>query len=708
MEGLVTTLEQLREEVEYFSRFDAFSWDTETMPGPAGPGTRGIPTQNKVVWLSMATYGRAIVIPMGHPNGNVLLHKAYRKKNKETGKMDLFPPQYDEAPQQLRPSEVFEILRPLFFSDRVKIAHNATFDFISVAKNFGEIPSAPMADSIVLQWLLDENIGTVEGASAELIDSFGSIFNPELTDYLEEHSSGPKRPKSKGLKDLTKFYFGVDYDQEQVGKQIELHPFNVVAQYALQDAKYTWLLWKRFDEWCRAEGLQPIRELEESTTVVCCDMGLTGAPVDAQAIRLLDEYLTREMVRVETLIYRAAKQQFNLNSPKQKQQILYGSKREGGQGLKPTKLTKTAKEKKKKDRNFKPDINSWSTDAEALKAFKDNDVVKYLLEYAEYSKLRSTYVRGYLGDPDDPVKKPCLIFDGRIFTDLVQYGTVTGRFSSRSPNLQNIPAPNTELGKKVRGLFKAPKGYKLLVADYGQMELRILASYIGFGGLFDGFCAGIDAHTQTAALVFSKTPEEILTDEFKWMRGAAKTLNFAIVYGAGPDKVADMLKMTIEEAKELLANHRKAFPEIYRFKKEVIEAAKRREIPHIRTILGRIRRVWDLHVDPQSDEKWKVWRAERQLFNSLIQGSLGDIIKLAMIRLHKMLKEDAELNPGNEIKLILSVHDELVLLCPEDRVNVGSALLREAMLGDEIQDLIRVPLDVGKVAVVDRWSEAKE
>jgi DNA polymerase-1 len=113
-------------------------------------------------------------------------------------------------------------------------------------------------------------------------------------------------------------------------------------------------------------------------------------------------------------------------------------------------------------------------------------------------------------------------------------------------------------------------------------------------------------------------------------------------------------------------------------------------------------------VDPQSDEKWKIWRAERQLFNSLIQGSLGDIIKLAMIRLHNMLKEDAELNPGKEIKLILSVHDELVLLCPEDRVNVGSALLREAMLGDEIQDLIRVPLDVGKVAVVDRWSEAKE
>lgn len=694
MEGLVLTAEQLRKEVEYFSRFDAFSWDTETMPGPAGPGTRGIPTQNKVVWLSMATYGRAIVIPMGHPNGNVLLRKAFRKKNRETGKFENFPPIFDEPPVQMRPSEVFDILRPLFFSDRTKIAHNAPFDFISVAKNFGEIPLGPVSDSIVLQWLLDENIGTAEGGGND------SYFE----DDDNEFTSNGRGPKSKGLKDLTKWYFGVDYDQEEVGKCIEIHPFYKVAQYALQDAKYTWLLWLRFAQMCREQDLQDIRALEEQTTEVCCAMGMVGAPVDAHAIRLLDDFLTKEMTRVETLIYRAAGKQFNINSPKQKQELLYGYKKDGGQGLKPTQLTKTAKDKKKKDRNFKPDIHSWSTDKNALKAFKDNELCILLLEYAEYDKLRSTYVRGYLGDPEDPVKKPCLIFDGRIYTDLVQYGTVTGRFSSRAPNLQNIPAPSSELGKKVRGLFKAPKGYKLLVADYGQMELRILASYIGFGGLFDGFQAGIDAHTQTAALVFGVAIDLVE----KWMRSAAKTLNFAIVYGAGPDKVADMLKMSLEEANELLANHRKAFPEIYKFKDQVIRAAKKRDIPHIRTILRRVRRLWDLHIDPGDREnRWKILRAERQLFNSLIQGSLGDIIKLAMIRLHRMLEEDAKDNPGREIKLILSVHDELVLTCPEDRVNVGSALLREAMLGDEIQSLISVPLDVGEVAVVDRWSDAK-
>lgn len=678
MDGLVTTVEQLREEVEYFSQFDVFSWDTETMPGPAGPGTRGIPTQNRVVWLSMSTYGRSIVIPMGHPNGNVLLKRDYRRKNKETGKMDLFPPTFDEPPAQLKPSQVFDILRPLFFSNRTKIAHNATFDFITVEKHFGAIPPGPISDSIVLQWLLDENIGTTENL-------------------------GRSAPRDKGLKTLTKWYYSVDYDKEEVGKKIEWHPFNVVARYALLDAKYTWLLWTMFDEMCRAQGLDGIRALEEAVTPVCCDMGLAGAPVDVQAIQELDRYLTREMVRVEGLIYQAAGKQFNINSTQQKQDILYGLKKDGGQGLKGKKLTKGAKEKKKKDRNFKPGVRDYSTDKEALEEYESNPLVKLLLEYGEYTKLRSTYVRGYLGDPDDPVKKPCLIFDGRIHTDLVQYGTVSGRFSSREPNLQNIPAPRSELGKKVRGLFIAPTGYKLLVADYGQMELRILASYIGYGGLFDGFQAGIDAHTQTAALVFGVAIDKVE----KWMRSAAKTLNFAIVYGAGPDKVANMLGMTLEEAKELLANHRKAFPEIYKFKAAVIRAAKQRDIPHIKTILGRIRRVWDLRVD-NPEMQWKVWRAERQLFNSLIQGSLGDIIKLAMVRLHKMLKEDAEQNPGREITLILSVHDELVLTCPEDRVSVGSALLREAMLGSEIQDLIHVPLDVGDVAVVDRWSEAKD
>lgn len=681
MDGVILTKEALRKQVEYFLTQPAFVFDVESMDG-AIPGTRGIPTQNRVVWIALATYGRSIVIPMGHPNGNNLIRRAKRKKNAETGKFENFPAIFDAPPVQLRPSEVYDILRPLFFHPKIlKIGHNLPFDLISVVDGFGEVPCEPVCDTIVMQWLLNENIGEAVG--------------------------GPKRPMNKGLKTLTKWYYEVDYDKEEVGKCIELHPFWKVAKYALQDVIFTWLLYLQFKDRLEAENLGPIESIEHHITIVCASMGLIGAPVDVVAIRELDTYLTGQLENVEADIYRAAKKIFNINSPQQKQKILFGPKKEGGQGLKSKRLTDTGKDRKKK--GLPTGIEHLSTDAETLEQFPDNPVAVALLKYAELDKLRSTYVRAYLGNPDDPIKKPCLIFNGRIHTDLVQYGTVTGRFSSRAPNLQNIPAPSKDpeaLGSKVRGLFRAPPGYKLLVADYGQMELRILASYIGFGGLYDGFHAGIDAHTQTAALVFGISPEEVLLPENVWMRGAAKTLNFAIVYGAGPDKVANMLGMSKEEAQELLDNHRKAFPEIYAFKREVIRTARNRDVPHIRTLLGRIRRVWDLRGH-SGDDLWKQWKAERQLFNSLIQGSLGDIIKLAMVRMHKLLSEDALKNPGREIHMILSVHDELVLQSPEDRAEEAAAMLTEAMLGQEIKDLLRVPLDVGKVSIVDKWSEAK-
>lgn len=679
MDGVILTADDLRKEVAYFLTQKAFAWDVETMDGSA-VGTRGIPTQNRVVWMALATYGRAIVIPMGHPNGDVLLHREHRKKNKTTGKFENFPPVFDAPPKQLKPSEVFEILKPLFFHPTIiKVAHNLSFDAISIEKYYGELPTPPYHCTITGRWVIDENIG--------------------------QFAAGPKRSKSKGLKDMVNWIFGVDYDIESVGKCIEKHPFSKVARYALLDVRYTWLIEKDNLELIEEEAVGPIWELEQAVTVVCCAMGLIGAPVDVQALQELEKLLVAKLEIIEAKVYRAAGRVFNINSPQQKQDVLFGAKKDGGQGLKPKKLSKKTK--------------APSTDKEALAYFEGNDVVDALLEYAEVDKLLSTYVRAYLGDPNDP-DKPCLIFNGRIHTDLVQYGTVTGRFSSRTPNLQNIPAPRTELGKAVRGLFKAPIGYRLLVADYGQMELRILASMIGFGGLYDGFMAGIDAHTQTAALVFGVAPEDVE----KWQRDAAKTLNFAIVYGAQNKKVAATLGITVEEADDLLLNHRKAFPEIYAFKDKILKIARSRESnPYIRTILGRKRRVWEvLPKVAHREAKRLAWyeehrhqqcmnyvlaSGERQVINSLVQGSLGDIIKLAMVRMHKLLSEDKKSRKGREIQMILSVHDELVILCPEERVEEGSAMLLEAMIGKEVQDLIKVPLDVGDIAVVEKWADAK-
>lgn len=678
MDGLILTEEQLKKEVEYFLKQDAFAWDTETMDG-ASPDTRGVPSQNTVVWIALSTYGRTICIPVGHPNGDVLLQKAHKKKDPETKKFVQYPYIYDAPPEQLKPSRVFDILRPLFFNNKItKIAHNAPFDLISVEKYFGAVPSEPVEDSIVLQWLIDENIGQM--------------------------AAGPKRPLAKKLKTLVKWYYDLDYDKEEVGKRIEDHPFKKVARYIMLDARNAWLLRKKFRQIIQEETLEPITALENQTTAVCSQMGVIGAPVDVQAIEGLRVDLTQRLVQIEAKIYRAAGRVFNINSVPQKQEILFGLKKDGGQALKPIKFSKKT--------------GQPSTDSETLEKYVGNAVVDALLEYQEVSKILNTYVIGYIGDEENG--KPCRIFNGRIHTDLVQYGTVTGRFSSREPNLQNIPRPDTDLGKKIRGLFMAPPGFKLLVADYGQMELRILASMIGHGGLYDGFQAGIDAHTQTAALVYGVPVDQVE----KWQRSVAKTLNFAIVYGAQAAKIAKTLKITVEEAEQLLENHRKAFPEIYQFKDYILKLAKSRKTdPHIRTMLGRKRRVWEVLPEIARKEaprlEWydpsQPWRAERsilargerQVINSLVQGSLGDIIKLAMVRMHKLTSEDALKNPGSEIHMILSVHDELVILCPDNRIEEGRAMLLESMVGKEVQDLIKVPLDVGNVVVCERWSEAK-
>lgn len=670
MHGVILTEHELKKEVEYFLKQKAFVFDIESMDG-AYPETRGVPAHNRVVWISLATYGRTIVIPMGHPNGDVLLQRKHSKKNPETGKMDQFPAIYNDPPKQMKPSTVFRILRPLFFSNILKIAHNAVTDFVSITKYYGEIPPGPVSDSIVCQWLLDENIGQID--------------------------DGPKRPMRKGLKDLIKWYYKVDYDKEGVGKCIELWPFSKVAVYAMLDAAYTWVLWLKLDQMLSLEALDAHRSLEERLTEVLFHMNLVGAPVDIEAIRELETQLTAKLEEIETRVYRAAGKIFNINSTKQKQEILYGFKKDGGQGLKPWKLTDGGKDKKYK--KIPLTIYDYSTDKESLEEFPDNELCRTLLEYAEVAKLLSTYVLGYLGEEGN-AKRPCRIFEGRIHADLVQYGTVTSRFSCREPNLQNIPRPGTELGKAVRGLFRAPKGYKLVVADYAQIEYRVLAHYLGAGVLFDGFWAGVDAHKATASAMYGVSIDEVDGT----MRQDSKALGFGILFGAMENKIAATMGRSVEYAKDRIDDYEKTQPEVSAFKRAVWKAARSRDIPHVRTVTGFVRRVWDL----TSPEKWKRLRAERQIFNSLIQGGAAGLIKMAMVRLYDALKEDWEKFPdeADKISLVLSVHDELVLLAPEHRAEEAKAMLEEAMTGEEMQKMLKVPLQAD-AKIVDRWSEAK-
>lgn len=635
--------EQLRAAVRELERHGAFCFDVETLGEH-----RGQPAYNDLRWISLATHGFACSIPVGHPNGDTLIAPSVRRKDRETGKFVTHPPVYDAPPAQLSREEVFDALRPLLSSDRLKIGHNLPFDLPSVAKYHGELPAPPYFDTITGVWLLNENI------------------------------------RSKGLKDLIKTRYGAVYDRDEVGKRIELHPLSKVARYAYLDARFDWLIHTPMKRALHAEGLGDVLALEMDVLPVVSAMRLRGAHVNRASLRDLNRRLTKELDAARRDLYDRVGREFNVNSTQQKQKLLFGPRSEGALGLEPRTLTKGGKAKARAGRQ--PAITDYSTAAEALEPYADHPVVQALEHYQEIEKLESTYVRAYLGDQDNPGA----LIGERIHCDFVQYGTRTGRFSSRNPNLQNVPRPDNPLSKEVRTLFDAPPGHKLVVADYGQIELRVLAHYLGTGALFNGFHQGVDAHTATAAMIFGVAWEDVTAA----MRQVAKGVNFSIVFGAGAAKVAAMAKVSVVEAKKFLALHQRMFPEIYAFREAVVRTCRGRTPPHIKTLLGRTRRLPEIRY--RDDELRSL--AERQAVNSLIQGSAGDLIKLAMVRLHRTLPEGSH--------LVLTVHDELVAESPEADAEQCAELMREAMLGQGIQELLKVPL-TSNIVICDSWADAK-
>lgn len=647
--NVVFTPEHLERVVERAGNEGAFVFDVE-----AWGEHRGTPHLATLAWMGIATEGLAVAVPFGHPNGYQEIARAHRKKNPVTKKMDLIPAKFSTPPEQMPPSMVFDITRPLFMDpDVIKIAQGFTYDGVATAKYLGEVVVPEYFDLIVADWILDENL------------------------------------KQYGLKQRVKAIYGVDYDKENVGKFIEGYTFGKVAHYTYMDAKYEWLRFKALSRKIKESGLEGIFALEMDVLGVLLEMGLEGAPIDVEALQALRAELSVKLVEIEGRVYKAAGKIFNINSTQQKAHLLYDPKTDGGQGLKPRKPTKGGIKKRKAEMEL--DVTDFSTDAESLEYYPKNPLASTLLEYAEVNKLLSTYVLGYLGVEGDP-DKPCQIFDGRIYADFVQYGTVTGRFSCRAPNLQNIPRPGTELGQKIRGLWRPDDPNDvMLVGDYGQIELVVLAHYLGIGALYEGFLEGIDPHSVTASLILNKPPDQI-TGEERTIYG--KNVNFAVVYGAGDAKIAAMSGVSEREAKRFLAKHKKEFPEIYAFKDAVLDRAASRKPPHITTLLGRKRRVPTLL---SSDWGLRSY-AERQIINSLIQGSSADLIKLAMVRLNNIAPP--------WLRLILTVHDELVCLAPRDRAEEGVRIMEEAMLGEGIADLVRVPIK-SDIKIVERWSDAK-
>ncbi|MHC4938036.1 MAG: DNA polymerase I [Planctomycetota bacterium] len=491
-------------------------------------------------------------------------------------------------------------------------------------------------------------------------------FDTMVASYLLEPGRGNHNLDTMSLRHL-----GVRKTptEELIGKgknQITMADVEVevVAEYAAEDADCTYRLVEYFRPQLEEHHLTKLfDEVEMPLVPVLLDMERAGVSLDVPYLEEMSKELEGIAERLVGEIHELAGEEFNVKSPKQLGPILF---------------EKLEIQKGKKKRPRKTKTGAYSTDAQTLEAYSDHPIVAKLLEYREVTKLKSTYVDAL----------PLMVHqsDHRIHSSFNQTVAATGRLSSQDPNLQNIPI-RTELGRRIRRAFVAKEGCKLLSADYSQIELRLMAHLSGDPGLIDVYERGGDVHAETASRMFG-VPLEMVTRE---QRGSAKAINFGILYGMGPQRLSRDLKITMDEGRAFLDAYFREFPKVPEFQKEAVEKARNEGF--VMTLLGRRRAIPDVHAgDPGIRAQ-----AENMAKNTPVQGTAADLIKVAMIRIHRRLRDE-----GFGTRMILQVHDELVFEAPEGEVEKAAELVRSEMEG-ALE--LRVPL-VAEVGVGDNWLEA--
>jgi len=404
-----------------------------------------------------------------------------------------------------------------------------------------------------------------------------------------------------------------------------------------------------------------MRDVEMPLVSVLASMEFEGVKVDAETLKWMSEALKKDSEQVQKEIFQFAGAEFNIGSPKQLGEILFDKLKL----MDKTKKTKTGQ---------------YATGEDVLqKLAVDHEIAKKILEYREYEKLRSTYV--------DALPRMMSNADGRIHTDYRQAVAATGRLSSNNPNLQNIPI-RTEKGRQIRSAFvPRDKNFLFMSADYSQIELRIAAAFAKDIVMIDAFRNKRDIHTTTAAKVFKVEIDKVTPD----MRRKAKEVNFGILYGSTAFGLSQNLGISRTEGTEMIDSYFKEFPGIKRYMDDSINSARERE--YVETILGRRRYLRDINSRNITTRGF----AERNAINAPIQGSAADIIKIAMINIHRWLKKE-----NLKTKMIMQVHDELVFdLWPEEESIVKPKVV-ELMKHAVILD---VPMEV-EVGVGKNWLEA--
>jgi DNA polymerase-1 len=443
-------------------------------------------------------------------------------------------------------------------------------------------------------------------------------------------------------------------------------PEEKVAHYAAEDADVTYRLVDLFRQRLEADGLLPLfREVEMPLVHVLLDMERAGVRVDAGYLKQLSREFEDIAHRVERDIREIAGEEVNLNSPKQLGPLLFEKLEiQKGTGRR-IKRTRTG---------------AYATDADTLEAFAAHPIVAKLLEYREVTKLKSTYVDALPGMVHPKT--------GRIHSSFNQTVAATGRLSSENPNLQNIPI-RTELGRRIRRAFIAEEGCRLLSADYSQIELRLMAHLSGDPGLCEVYRRGGDVHAETAARMFH-VPLDGVTRE---QRTSAKAINFGILYGMGPVRLARDLAISMSEARDFLDAYFREFPGVREFQRQAVDQARREG--YVTTLLGRRRAIPGL----LSDESAVRANAENMAKNTPVQGTAADLIKVAMVRIHERLAREK-----HRARLILQVHDELVFEAPEGEIERLARLVRGEMEG-ALELAVPIVADVG---VGRDWLEAHE
>ncbi|MCU0706457.1 MAG: DNA polymerase I, partial [Fimbriiglobus sp.] len=543
-----------------------------------------------------------------------------------------------KAEHLLDPDQTLTALKPILEDSTIeKVNHNIKYDLLVLRANGVDLAGVA-GDSMVAHYLLEAGARThnLDGLTQQY---FGHA-NISITELI-----------GKGKKQIT---------------MAEV-PTDQAAQYASEDADAAWRLAGVLEPELEAAGLRKLYdEVEIPLIDVLAELEFNGVLLDLPLLARLSTSMGEQAAALEAKVYELAGKTFNIGSLKQLQQVMFTD-------LKLPVLKKTGIK------------GEPSTDSEVLEklAAMGHELPKTLLAHRKVTKLKSTYV--------DTLPTLVNTATGRVHTSFNQTVTTTGRLSSSDPNLQNIPM-RTEQGREIRQAFVARPGWTILTADYSQIELRLLAHFCDDPVLKSAFADGVDIHTRVAAEVF-KVAEKDVTKE---QRGVAKTVNFGVLYGMSAVGLAMRLSIDKKQAAQFIDDYFARYPTVLAYQEGVLKRA--RESGFVGTILGRRRKFDPTAIRPRSTYDQRN-QAEREAINLEIQGSAADLLKVAMLNIHRRLKAEKR-----QALMILSVHDELVFEVPQKELADVAKLVRAEMTGAMT---FGVPLQVD-VAAGPNWLDVED